>query len=266
MNSLLYGFLNTPPLWKKQQFGLQQFEFPNLSVLDSTPLNLPDNLRLGHQMELLFKHLISSSENFKMVFSNLLIDEGKLRIGELDFILRDSPTQKHLHVELAYKFYVIDESKSEPIYRLVGPNKHDMFFTKLDKLKEKQIPLLHHPSLEKYWEASGINPFEIEQQCCFKAQLFEAIDSVTSIRPLNTDCIVGKWLNFDAFTRPEYKSFQYYIPKKIEWVINPHNKVPWSSHYETLLDINMRMLKEQSPMIWVKKDGHTLKKWFVVWW
>lgn len=266
MISLFKGFLDTPPLWKKQQFGIHQFDFPRLSVTDLCAVNLPDNLRLGHQMEFVFNHLISNSEHFRIVFNNLLIDEGKLRVGELDFILEDMRTKSHVHVELAYKFYLIDAKKSEPIYRLVGPNKRDMFFTKLDKLKEKQFPLLQHPSLKQYWEASGINPLEIEQQCCFKAQLFEAVDSVTSIRPLNTDCIVGKWINFDAFNKPEYKSFQYYIPKKIEWVINPHNKVPWASHYEILLDINVRMLKEQAPMVWIKKEDDNFEKWFIVWW
>ncbi|MGD1945919.1 MAG: DUF1853 family protein, partial [Croceivirga sp.] len=173
MQELLRGFLNTSPLWKNQQFGLEQFNFPIAELSGHNPIDLTTNLRLGHQMEHVFKHLITVSDEYEVLLSNLFIEEGKIRIGELDFILREHKTNKPIHVELAYKFYIINPEISEPIYRLMGPNKRDMFFTKLDKLKEKQLPLLYHNSLLSHWDDHDINLLEIEQKCCFKAQLFE---------------------------------------------------------------------------------------------
>ncbi len=266
MRELLLGFYNSPPLWKNQQFGLQQFEFPDLEVSMVDSIDLPTNLRLGHQMEVVFKHLVTSTSTYEVLLSNVLIEAGKIRIGELDFILKNLRTKQHIHVELAYKFYIINPEISEPIYRLMGPNKRDMFYTKLDKLKEKQLPLLHHESLLPYWETHNINPLEIGQQCCFKAQLFEPFREQTSIRPLNAECISGKWIRFDDFNAKEFSTADYYIPKKLEWVIAPHPKVPWMTHFETLMEVNLRMVKENAAMLWVNRGTGEIEKLFVVWW
>lgn len=266
VKELLHGFSATPPLWKNLQFGLQQFEFPDVEQSRADPIDLPTNLRLGHQMEHVFKHLISNSEEYEVILSNLLIEEGRTRIGELDFVLKDLKKEKYLHVELAYKFYIINPEISEPIYRLMGPNKRDMFHTKLDKLKEKQFPLLHHDSLLPYWETHAINPTEIEQQCCFKAQLFEPFGEKSSIRPLNTDCYTGRWIRFDDFNSTEFKNSEYYIPRKLEWVLAPHSNVNWLNHFETQMEVNLRMVKKNAPMIWMKKPSGEIEKLFVVWW
>ena len=266
MKELLHGFSTTPPLWKNQQFGIQQFLFPTVDLHTVRPFELPNNLRLGHQMEVVFQELIVASKKYKLTFSNLLVNEGKIRLGELDFILKNLENKTYLHIELAYKFYIVDPTKSEPIYRLIGPNKRDMFYTKLDKLKEKQFPLLHHPELEKYWETIGIDSNEVAQQCCFKAQLFEPFDKNTSIRPLNADCFSGKWIRFDDFNSKAFNPAQYYIPRKLEWVIRPHENVLWLNHFETLMEVNLRMVKENSPMLWVKRPDGLLEKLFVVWW
>jgi hypothetical protein len=266
MKAISYGFYKTPPLWKNQQFGIQQFDFPEWKGNSTTAVELPTNLRLGHQMEHVFKHLVNASGQFEVVLSNLHIEEGKLRVGELDFILRDIKRKQVLHVELAYKFYIINPEISEPIYRLMGPNRRDMFYTKLDKLKEKQLPLLYHGSLDPYWQATDINPLDIEQQCCIKAQLFQPYAEQASIRPLNMDCVAGSWIRFDDFNAPEFRKNEYYIPKKLEWVIAPHENVSWMNHYEALMDVNLRMFKENAPMLWVKQPSGQIEKLFVVWW
>ena len=181
-----------------------------------------------------------------------MLKRGKKRIGELDFILKDNFNDKTLHVEMAYKFYLLDPNISEPIYRLVGPNRRDMFYTKLDKLKEKQFPLLYHQQLQGLWESLQLDVAKIEQQCCFKGQLFAPFETQINIRPLNTDCIQGYWIHFDAFNTAYFKDKHYYLPKKIEWVVTPHSNARWQTHYQMLLEVNLRMVKEQSPMLWMK--------------
>lgn len=266
MEAVFGGFINTLPLWKHQQFGLQQFRFPEVDLQLVNAIDLPQHLRLGHQMEVVFSELIRASKTYSLVYSNLLIDEGKIRLGELDFILREVQTQRLIHVELAYKFYLIDPQISEPIYRLMGPNRRDMFYTKLDKLREKQFPLLLHKSLIPHWETAECDPTEIHQQCCFKAQLFKPYETSVSIRPLNTACIAGNWIAFDRFNTAAFRSYQYYIPRKLEWVIAPHENVGWMNHYKTLMEVNLRMVKENAPMLWMKSGNGTLRKLFVVWW
>ncbi|MEN1786135.1 MAG: DUF1853 family protein [Bacteroidota bacterium] len=260
------GFLNTPPLWEKEQFGLPQFKFPPVVISNLKETQLPRNLRLGHQMEKVFQQLIHSTDSFDLVEHNILVEAGRHRIGELDFIIQNKNTHQYFHVELVYKFYLIDPTISEPIYRLVGPNRRDMFYTKLDKLKEKQLPLLFHPSLTPLWETLEIDPLKIAQSCCFKAQLFAPLGEKPSIRPLNNACIAGTWIRFDVFNTERFRSASYHMPRKLEWVLSPHLEVPWRSHYEILLDVNLRMVAKNAPMLWMKTPSGALSRLFVVWW
>ncbi len=264
---LCFGFYNTPPLWINKQFGVQQFEFPHiqLSKFESNPIN--ERLRLGHQMEYVFDQLISFSEHWEVIAKNILIDKGKIRLGELDFIIRNRTTAQIYHVELAYKFYIVNPEISEPIQRLMGPNKKDMFFTKLDKLKEKQFPLLYAAELKDKLQKLQVNPETIKQEVCFKTQLFAPYSDIPiSIRPLNKNCIEGNWIRFDDFNSQAFKTFEYYMPFKREWAIAPSLNRAYIAHYEILLEINLRMLKENAPMLWLKKPDGTIEKLFVVWW
>lgn len=264
---MCFGFYSTSPLWMNTQFGIQQFEFPQLQLQDFEPNSINERLRLGHQMESVFEQLISSSEDWEIIAKNVLVDRSKIRLGELDFIARNSETNQVYHIELAYKFYIVNPEISEPIHRLMGPNKRDIFFTKLDKLKEKQFPLLYAPELNDRLQELQVKPDAVKQQVCFKTQLFVPFeDTSVSIRPLNKNCVEGKWIRFNDFNTKAFKTCKYYIPFKREWVIAPSLNRKYMSHYNTLLEINLRMLKESAPMLWMKKSDGTVEKLFVVWW
>jgi len=267
------GFLKTPPLWNNKQFGIQQFEFPSFTLNNFEASPISYKMRLGHQMEAVFKQLIIHSSKYELLLHNLPIREGKTTMGEIDFILkptcptgREIETSKLVHVELTYKFYIIDMAISEPIHRLIGPNRRDMFFTKMEKIKHRQFPLLHSLEGAEALLQNGIDNNNIEHQCCFKAQLFIPFGHTSvHIRPLNKDCVSGFWIRFDDFNTLEFKSHQYYIPYKSEWVVRPNKDVKWQSHYEILMDINLRMLKENSPLVWIRKSETEIEKVFIVW-
>ncbi|WP_422080282.1 DUF1853 family protein [Ulvibacterium sp.] len=262
-----HGFLNTPPLWRNSQFGIRQFNFPKIDLNRFSTRPIPQGIRLGHQMEHVFQQCITHSDTYEILLHGLPIKEGNRTIGEIDFILKEVQTQKLIHVELTYKFYIIDPKISEPIHRLMGPNRRDMFFTKMEKIKEEQFPLLHSHEGIKALSGKAIDSTKIEHQACFKAQLFTPFENTkVPIRPLNVDCILGYWLRFDDFNTKEFRSNTYYIPFKSEWAVVPHTDVPWVSHLEVLMEVNLRMLKENAPMIWMKKPDGQIDKFFVVWW
>lgn len=268
------GFLNTQPLWRKEQFGLQQFEMPAVNLSSFTPKPIPTNLRLGHQVEFIFKQLLEHSKDFQVVAHNIQVKKGNDTIGELDFIVRDvrfresAPTPPPLlHIELTYKFYIIDPRISEPIHRLMGPNRRDMFFTKMEKTRDKQLPLVFTQEGKKTLEMIGVHPKNLEQQTYFIGQLFVPYEKdMPSIRPLNKGCIKGFWLHFNQFKLDIFKKDYYYIPYKYEWLHEPHLDQIWLNHYDTMMDINMRHISERAPMIWRRKHDDTLEKFFVVWW
>ena len=261
------GFSNTPPLWKKKQFDIQQFEFPSLELHSYQAKEIPGNIRLGHQMEYVFKQLVEHSEAHDIVLHNLPIRQGKRTIGEIDFILKDNKSGKLIHVELTYKFYIIDPEILEPVHQLVGPNRRDAFFTKMEKIKNIQFPLIHTEEGAKALLDIGIDHMKIEHQCCFKAQLFQPHGSnAVNIGTLNKDCMVGYWLRFDDFNKREFASARYYLPSKSEWVIMPNNQVAWKSHSEITVDIKLRHAKENAPMVWQKNSKNEFEKLFIVWW
>lgn len=261
------GFINTPPLWVNEQFGLQQFAFPELQLKHFQPEPIPERIRLGHQMEYLCKQLLAYDTQYDVVLHNLPVRAGKQTIGEIDFILREQATHALVHVELTYKFYIIDTNITAPVHQLMGPNRRDMFFTKMEKIKKEQIPLLRSAPAVSALEQMGLSTEQIDHQVCYKAQLFHpyGINKV-HIRPLNKDCIFGFWLKFEDFKRKEFSSYSYYIPFKSQWVVAPHENVSWSSHFEILMDINLRMIQERAPMVWMRKANGLYEKLFVVWW
>jgi len=262
------GFLNTPPLWVNEQFAIQQFDFPKVDLSSFKSKPIPKKIRLGHQMEYVFKQLIIHSKKYEVILHNLPVRQGKQTIGEIDFILKDLQSTELIHVELTYKFYIINPEISESIHRLMGPNKRDMFFTKMEKIKNEQFQLLHSEEGINALSSNEINHSEVTHQTCYKAQLFVPFgeEKVANIRPLNQNCICGYWLRFDDFNTAEFKSCKFYIPFKSQWVIEPHSKVQWRNHFEALMDINLHMLKENAPMIWMKKSETEFEKFFVVWW
>ena len=261
------GFLNTEPLWFNEQFEIQQFDFPALNLKRFKPEPLPSNIRLGHQMEYVFKQLVAHCDTYRVILHNLPVKKGKQTIGEIDFILEHLETQKLIHVELTYKFYIINPEIPDPLHQLIGPNKHDAFFAKMQKIKSKQFPLLHSDEAINALINSNIYDINIEHQCCFKAQLFEPYENKSlNLLPLNVNCIVGYWLRFDVFNTSEFTDNKFYIPNKSEWVIEPHDQVQWKTHSEISIDINQSLNKEKSPMVWMRKSKTEFEKFFVVWW
>ncbi|MEO0527001.1 MAG: DUF1853 family protein [Bacteroidota bacterium] len=261
------GFLNTPPLWTKEQFGITQFEFPEIDLNDFVPRPFPNNIRLGHQMEHVFKQFITHDINYRVVLHNIPVRAGNQTLGEIDFVLKDVRRNQIVHVELTYKFYIINTHISEPIHRLMGPNKKDMFFTKMEKIKNQQFQLLHSEEGIDILKNHSISHLEVTHEACYKAQLFIPFKETNiNIRPLNKACIIGFWLRFDDFNSQAFQEYQFYVPSKSEWVIRPHDHVNWQSHFDMLIEINLRMLKENAPMVWIKKSANQFEKCFVVWW
>ncbi|WP_435625616.1 DUF1853 family protein [Flagellimonas sp.] len=261
------GFYDTPPLWKNSHFGIAQFVFPTLEMACFQPTEIPQNLRLGHQMEHVFEQLIRFDGTYEILLQNQAIRSKKTTIGEIDFILKDLETSKIHHVELTYKFYIVDSSISEPIHRLMGPNRRDMFFTKMEKIKNDQFALINRPETKSILDEFGLNAEGIHQNCCFKAQLFRPFNEPTvHIRPLNPNCVVGYWMRFTDFENGNFKDHQFYIPYKKEWPVTPHLDVDWMVYNATLMEVNLRMIQKNAPMLWMKKADRVLEKFFVVWW
>ncbi|MCM4166250.1 hypothetical protein KCTC52924_03175 [Arenibacter antarcticus] len=266
-HSLYQAFYNTPPLWQGAYEGLDQFAFPEVTLDHTFFPQIPQNLRLGHQMEFIFHQLLLHSNTYNVLAYNIPIRKNKISLGEIDFIVQNNTTGQLIHLELTYKFYILtDTSENALDQQLIGPNYRDTFVLKKEKLKTHQLPLSRSLEGTQTLRDHGIDPIKLTPQVCFKSQLFTPFYKRNShLTPFNSECISGSWISILDFDSDEFKSYQYYIPTKLEWILNPHNDIDWCSYSSILDRISGQLASKNSPLVWVKGTTLELKKMFIIW-
>lgn len=261
------GFLNTPPLWEGELLGIQQFNLPNIDLTGFVPQPIPQNIRLGHQVEHLYYQVLNHHKGYKVLLFNQPIKDASRTIGEIDFIVQDTETKKNIHIELTYKFYIIDLAIPEKINQLIGPNKRDSFAQKIEKIKYQQFTLLQSQEAIKTLENLHIDTNSLSSRTCFKAQLFYPYTSKkVQITPFNKNCIYGYWIGFHDFDATDFHHYLYYLPSKKEWIIRPHENVSWRTHQEISPEIKKRHTQLNSPMVWMKRSNQQFEKFFIIFW
>lgn len=257
------GFSTTPLLWNGILENLSQFEYQN-SMLLSFKKTLPEKLMLGKRAEEFVFFDFENNQDISNVYKNIQINQDKLTIGELDAIFNYK--KQTLHLEVVYKFYLYDDRlANNEIDCLIGPNRKDSLREKLDKLKDKQLPLLHHPVTKKYLSKKDITTLAIKQKVYFKAQVFlPANQQSFKFSKLNNKCIYGFYYTLKQIEL--LKEAKFYIPQKIDWMVNPYQQVNWLSFNEFITLIKEQLEQKRAPMCWVKKQNGELHKFFVVWW
>jgi len=262
---LFKGFQDTPNLWETSAvYNLEQF-CPKPTFNQFTQNAEVKKLRLGKWVEKFVLFQLQQDASIKILQENTQIKNNKITIGELDLlILKDD---QPLHIEIIYKFYLYDSNKdqSNPLNNWVGPNQNDALIFKLNKLKEKQLPLLHHPKTKALLQDYSFDINSIEQLVCFKAQLFLPFDHQNiEISLLNSNCVEGWYLNFERID--ELKQFQFYIPEKLEWLCSPKTSVNWLDFNDAKIEIKFQIEKKRSPLCWIKNSNNEFQKCFITWW
>ena len=256
------GFLKTPSLWKKDViFNMKQFETHSKS--DRIDLDIDDKLRLGKYIERLVSFELSQNLAIKILSENLQIQDGKITLGEIDCLLLKD--EKPIHLEVIYKFYIYDVSVgTSEIDHFIGPNRKDALIEKLKKLSEKQLPLLYSKSCEPYLENLELKATEIDQQVYFKAQLFIPFGEKINLSILNLECVVGYYIKKENLS--QFLDYKFYIPQKIDWIIEPHTQVDWLNYSAFTEVVNPILERKFSPIFWLKHPNGILNKSFLVWW
>ncbi|MCB4807011.1 DUF1853 family protein [Tamlana sp. 62-3] len=256
------GFLNTPTLWEgKTIFNLKQFNIAqNASKIN---IYINNNLRLGKYVERLVSFQLHKEKSISVLAENIQIQNNKLTLGELDCLLLKN--KKPIHLEIIYKFYLYDASVgNSEIHHFIGPNRKDSLIEKLDKLKNKQLPLLHSLHCQPYLNSLGLNTEDIEQQVYFKAQLFIPFNNNVTLKTLNNACIVGYYVS--KLDLKNFTDCKFYIPNKKDWLVIPEPHVDWTNFdvFEALAE--NYFTEKFSTMFWMKQPNGEIKKMFLVWW
>jgi hypothetical protein len=257
------GFLQTPSLWSGNHiFNLRQFKLEQKSIAISENIN--EKIRLGKYIERFVSFQLKQKKEIHIISENIQIQQGKITLGELDFLLLKN--HKPIHLEVVYKFYLYDESVGNTeIEHFIGPNRKDSLVEKLNKLQQKQLPLLYTNECKTYLKNIRLNVSEIEQQVYFKAQLFVPFsNSKLKLSILNQNCIVGFYLNQKELK--QFRNCKFYIPSKKDWLTIPHSNVDWIPFNLFKLRIEPFFDRQFSPLIWIKNPKGTINKAFLIWW
>lgn len=267
------GFLESNSLYINKKFlPIIPFNFVDLAKSDycidqHIKINISKNEVLGKRAERFFEYCITNSGQYSIIAKNIQIFKDKTTIGELDFLLKDLHKNKVIHVELVYKFYLLDPAIHGELQQWTGPNRKDSLFQKIQKLIHKQFPLLYQEETLAILQKTQIDPYTIEQQVCYLANLFVPLSLKKTTFPyINNQCIVGYWIPIKAFTLIEYGSYQFYIPQKKDWVIAPKHCDTWFSFKDIIEPIEVLLSQKKSPLLWMKSNEDFYQRFFIVWW
>jgi hypothetical protein len=263
VNRRFDGFRTTPFLWDEVLEGLVMYKTDEFSIIDYPKIHSTSHIRLGKLIEQFVLFELEQDESVQLLKSNVQVFRGQITIGELDCLIKQ--VEENIHLEIVYKYYLYDPSISTELNRWVGPNRNDSLVLKLKKLKEKQLPLLYKPETEKILNELNIKSSEFKQRVCFKAQLFVPFNSLeSSFKFVNKDCVKGFYIRFTDLTL--FTNHSYYVPTKLDWLVEPHSDVTWMSAQAFRSTISELLSSHKSPLCWMKSLDGKIIKFFVVWW
>ena len=254
------GFLKTKPLWKNSFYGLYQIKLPAIKehIFEG---KLVKNPRLGKRVESFVSCYLKKFNTIKIVQENIQIQKDKRTIGEIDCILKQGDTS--IHLEIIFKYYLYDVSVgSTELEHWIGPNRNDSLHLKIEKLSTKQLPLLFKNETKKHID---LDIETIQQKVLFKAQLFVPYSNQAfNFEELNTECITGFYIYQEELK--QFKSAKFYIPTKLNWLVQPHSNVTWLTFDLFKEETNELLRGKKSPLCWMKQPNGEIFKFFLVWW
>lgn len=264
INRRFNGFRNTPFLWKELLEGLKIYTPDKLAIIHYPKIDSTSTIRLGKLIEQFVLFELEQNKTLQLLKSNIQVFSDQITIGELDCLIKQLAV--NIHLEIIYKFYLYDPSISTELNRWIGPNRNDSLVLKLNKLKKKQLPLLYHPETAKLLNELNIKASEFKQRLYFKAQLFVPFNATreASFQILNKACIKGFYIRHNDLML--FTNYTYYVPSKLDWLVEPHLDVPWISTQTFKHTISALLAAHKSPLCWMKSTEGKIQKFFVVWW
>lgn len=245
-------------------YGIKPFYLSEL-VLPTIPnVDITEKIRLGHRVEKIVSQLVTASTNYIIRYENLQIKDDNKTIGEIDFIIDEVQTKELIHLELAYKFYLFDPSLSTIQFEnWIGPNRNDSLKEKIEKLLDKQFPLLHNPLTTTILRE--IDTSTIKQQLSLLISLYVPYQKIIQLDTEYQKAVKGYYIAYNQFKSLEYSDKLFYIPSKKAWGINPKNNDDWLTFQDIESQLNTAMEGNQSVLCW-QKESDNYSEFFVVWW
>jgi len=154
--------------------------------------------RLGIYFEHLWHFFLAEDPAVDLLAHNLPVRDGGRTIGEFDCLYYCHDRRRHIHLELAVKYYLgyraaISGSGLTREEIWLGPDTRDRLDRKVGHMMQRQIALGAHPAALGELQRLGIGKLEREVE--IKGYLFQPCDDpLPPPRGFNRDRRFGRWV------------------------------------------------------------------------
>lgn len=184
-------------------------------------LNQSKSRRLGLYFELLVEFWLREKLVSERLFSHVQVFNGKLTVGEFDYLFDSVDEGEALHWEVAVKLYLLYKDEAGRFW-WYGPNGKDRLDLKLSRLFKHQLCLANTPEGRQMIQQLGFN--NIRSELLLKGYLFyprievEA-PMICAGRNLSNCHLKGWWSRFPISTLPRVKTgTRWLVLDKIQWL------------------------------------------------
>lgn len=262
------GFLQSESILKKDTklLAYAPFLLNSIGEIQNSQIEIKENLMLGKRVEHYFKHYLENYTQFIITNENIQVFEGSKTIGELDYLLKKDA--QVFHIELAYKFYLFDPNNStEELENWIGPNKNDSLLKKVNKLANKQFPLLNTPQAKEVLQLPQSEIEKHQQQACLLGQLFIPENyKGHAFKDINPKAIRGYYLSYSVFYASNHTNQLYFVPKKQNWLVAPNQNTSWFTFEEIDRQLKTNLYQQKSTLLWSKQKNGKTQSMFITWW
>jgi hypothetical protein len=189
-----------------------------LPLLDADPAPLTEFLeqresgRLGLYYEALWQFLLTHDPDIELIAHNYPVRDGGQTVGEFDCLYWSRRERRHIHLELAVKFYLGVPDR----HIWLGPGRRDRLDQKLVRLVGHQSRLSDHPAAREALATLGID--HCERRIDIKGYLFAPPVGMAPPAGYNPQSPLQRWYSLSEFKElpaldPDWTGWQK-IPRR----------------------------------------------------
>jgi uncharacterized protein len=193
----------TPDLTPEREQWLQQLDDDPAALIQH--LSVRPTHRLGIYFEQLWHFFLQEDPGYDLIARNLPVHDAGRTLGEFDCIAYSHQQQRHIHLELAVKFFLGVPQNPERTqngqiegnaHDWLGPDRKDRLETKQKQLLQRQIMLGETPAAKKVLADLGI--IDSAKEIALKGYLFQPLSSPLPPPPgYNRACPFSVWVTLE---------------------------------------------------------------------
>ena len=220
--------------------------------------------RLGRYFENLLHFYFIFHPNIEVLEFGKQIFDGKITIGEMDFILKNKSTKEIVHLETAVKYFAKKKGESDFEY-FICPNGTRNFGDKLEKTFSKQLRITERDETKSFLKKSGYWP--LKSYHFIKGILFYHPTEINNFshEKLNPKHQKSWWI-YSNEIKTLCDISKYKVVHKLKWLsdeIEDNEKELMSkkelidllaSHFEIISQGQLIVEFEKSDLLWTEKS------------